>query len=136
MARKGLFNLPKVEEVKNVDDKYTKKTAIPQYVPSDKKPDIGELIDTDKYRELCQNINKSKLSEEEKQFLRLAASRHIVFNYAKIADYYAHSDKEMQKLMEDSALVIIDIDDAIADGYVRLSNTITNIMNESGEHTK
>lgn len=131
MARKGLFDLPK-QEVTSVDEKYSKKTAIPQYVPSDTKPVIEELIDSDKYRELCQNINKSKLPEEEKQFLRLAASRHIVFNYAKIADYYAHSDKEMQKLMEQSALVIIDMNDAIANGYVRLSKNIEAIMKESG----
>ena len=34
--------------------------------------------------------------------------------------------------MEQSALVIIDIDDAIAGGYVRLSKNIEAIMNQSG----
>ena len=61
----------------------------------------------------------------------MAASRHIVFNYAKIADYYAHADKEMQELMEQSALVILDIDDAIANGYVKLSKDIEKLISES-----
>ena len=131
MARKGLFDLPK-SEVTSVDEKYSKKIQIPQYLPSDNKPLLTDLIDTTKYKEFCDNINKSNLPDEEKQFLRLAASRHIVFNYAKIADYYAHSDKEMQKLMEQSALVIIDMNDAIANGYVRLSKNIEKIMEMSG----
>ena len=82
------------------------------------------------------NIKNSNVSEEEKKFLKLAASRHIVFNYAKIADYYAHASKEMQELMEQSALVILDIDDAIANGYVKLSKDIERILEESGDEVK
>ena len=37
-------------------------------------------------------------------FLKLAASRHIVFYYGKIADYYAKADRDIQELMERSAL--------------------------------
>ena len=61
-----------------------------------------------------------------RQFLRQAAARHTVFDYAKIADYYAHASKEMQELMEDSALVIIDFGKAIEKGYIRLSDEIRN----------
>ena len=43
----------------------------------------------------------------------------------KIADYYANSSKEMQELMEKSALVIIDFESAIQLGYVKLNDTIT-----------
>jgi hypothetical protein len=115
-----------------VDDKYTTKVNIPQYLPSSEKPPLEALFDDKKYRELMTAISLSSVSEEEKAFLRLAASRHIVFTYAKIADYYAHSGPEMQKLMEQSALVIIDIDDAIANGYVRLSKNIEKIMKATG----
>lgn len=115
-----------------VDDKYTTKVNIPQYLPSAEKPPLEALFDDKKYRELMTAISLSSVSEEEKAFLRLAASRHIVFTYAKIADYYAHSGPEMQKLMEQSALVIIDIDDAIANGYVRLSKNIEKIMKATG----
>ena len=78
-------------KAKQIDDKYTKKVQIPQYVPNRICPKIDELINTQKYGKLIAHINNSNLPEEEKKFLRLAASRHIVFNYAKIADYYAHT---------------------------------------------
>lgn len=118
------------EEV--ADSKYTGKVAIPQYLPKNEKPSIYSLCDTRKYEKLLSEINQSSLPEDEKQFLRLAAARHIVFNYSKIADYYAHSPKATQEFMEKSALVIIDINDAIANGYVKLSKNIEKIMRETG----
>lgn len=124
-----LFGLAQQEEV---DNKYTTKVAIPQYLPSAECPRIDTLVNQTKYKELLRNINASNVSEEEKAFLRLAATRHLVFTYAKVADYYAHASKEMQELMEQSALVIIDIDDAIANGYVKLSKNIKEIMDKTG----
>ena len=57
----------------------------------------------------------------------MAATRHYVFNYKYIAEYYAQAPKEVQELMEDSALVIIDYEDAIAKGYVELSKTLQEL---------
>ena len=59
-----------------------------------------------------------------KEFLKLAAQRHLVFNYKAIADFYAASEKQVQELMENSALVIIDFDKAIELGYIELSKEI------------
>lgn len=120
-----------------VDKKYTTKVSIPQYLPkADAPTNTYPLYDDRKYKELLQKIHESNVSEEQKSFLRLAAARHIVFNYSKIADYYAHSGKEMQELMEQSALVIIDFNDAIANGYVKLSKNIEKIMQETGRPVK
>ena len=127
----ALFTIPR-ETKENI---YTKKAEIPQYQPSEIAPHIGSLCNIEKYSKLMRDINNASISDEEKQFLRLAASRHIVFNYSKIADYYAHASEEMQNLMEDSALVILDVDDAIAKGYIKLSKDIENIMSTSGEKT-
>ena len=113
---------------RKIDTKYTSKVSAPQYLPSAVKPNIAELCDYTKYSKLLREINDSDIPEDEKKFLRYAATRHIVFNYGKIADYYAHSSKEVQELMEKSALVIIDVDDAIANGYVKLSKDIYNIL--------
>ena len=44
--------------------------------------------------------------------------------HQSIADFYAHSNKEVQDLMEESALVIIDFDKAIENGYVKLSKEL------------
>lgn len=60
----------------------------------------------------------------EKRFLSIAAERHTVFDFRLIADYYAHTNAEMQELMERSALVIIDFDKAIENGYVSLTKNI------------
>lgn len=121
---KGLFET-KISEGSGT---YTNKVGVPQYLPSNKKPQLAELYNASKYSKLMWQINNSTVSEEEKNFLRLAASRHIVFNYSKIADYYAHASKEMQELMEQSALVILDIDDAIANGYVKLSTQLERLL--------
>ena len=116
-----------------LDKKYTSKVSIPQYMPRADAPiNTYPLYNDKKYKELVQKIHKSNVTEEQKAFLTLAATRHIVFNYSKIADYYAHCDKEMQELMEESALVIIDIEDAIANGYVKLSKNIDKIMRATG----
>ena len=124
-----LFDLPEQQDLT-----YTTKVGIPQYLPSQEKPDILSLCDERKVLKLIDEINASNVSAEEKRFLLKAATRHYVFNYSRIADYYAHSSKEMQELMEKSALVLIDFDDAIANGYVELSDFIKNLMESTGKH--
>lgn len=109
---------------------YTRKIEVPQYEPSETKPELSELFDRTKYDELVKDIDDSGLPEGEKEFLRLAASRHIVFNYGKVADYYAHSGNPFQKLAEDSTLVVIDFDDAIQKGFVQLCNDINETYKE------
>ena len=104
--------------------KYSKKIDSPIYEPKHRKPHILELCDKTKATRLRQEIEQSGLSPDEKNFLLDAVTRHYVFNYEKIADYYAHSNKEMQHLMERSALVIIDFEKAIEYGYVRLCEEI------------
>lgn len=126
-----LFNIKK----KEIDKKYSRKISPPQYLPSSRCPKLYELCDCSKYVELLRNINMSDVSDDIKEFLRLGAARHIVFNYSKIADFYAHASADVQELMEESALVIIDMDDAIANGYVRLSENIKRIMQDTGQKT-
>ena len=112
----------------NADNPYTAKINTPIYEPKGEKPEIKELYDDTKTADLIAQIKASKLSEKEKQFLLLAASRHVVFDYAKIANFYAHSEVECQELMENSALVIIDFDKAILNGFVKLTNEINNMF--------
>nr|DAE72264.1 MAG TPA: hypothetical protein [Caudoviricetes sp.] len=113
------------------DTKYSRSTSIPQYEIKGDKPLIQELYNNKKVIELLRHIKESNVSAEEKQFLTIAAYRHYVFNYDKIAEYYPHASKEMQELMEESALVIIDIDNAIKNGYVKYSKRIQQIIEDS-----
>lgn len=112
------------------DNNYTAKINIPQYEMHGLCPNVLELCNMNKYYELIWKIDRSNISEEQKKFLKLAATRHLQFNYSLIAEYYAHQDKEMQELMEDSALVIIDFNDAIAKGYTLLMDKFSNIEEE------
>jgi hypothetical protein len=108
------------------DQKYSTKIEAPIYEPKNIKPHILELCDKSKTNRLIREIEQSSLTIEEKKFLIDAAQRHSVFNYERIADYYAHSSKEMQHFMERSALVIIDFEKAIEYGYVKLCDEIRN----------
>jgi hypothetical protein len=116
------------------EQKYSSKIEAPIYEPKNLKPHILELCDKSKTHRIINEIEQSSLSNDEKFFLIDAARRHNVFNYEKIADYYAHSSKEMQTLMERSGLVIIDFDKAIEYGYVKLCDEIRKqYLEEYGE---
>lgn len=110
------------------DDKYTLKVKIPQYEITGECPEISDMLDSSKADELIQEVEAADIQEEVREFLIQAARRHNVFNYRNIAEYYAHAEPEVQKLFEKSALVIIDVNDAIANGYVQLATDITDIM--------
>ena len=116
------------------EKKYSSKIDTPIYEIKNAKPHILELVNKEKTHRLIREIDKSNLSYEEKNFLIDAAKRHNVFNYEKIAEYYAHSSAEMQNLMERSALVIIDFEKAIQLGYVKLCDEIrTQYLEEYGD---
>ena len=118
-------------EEKSKENPYTTKTNIPQYEITGEKPDILELVDDEKANALIEEIKKSKVTKKEKDFLIQAAQRHLAFNYKKIAEYYANASEEMQELMEKSALVIIDFENAIAYGYAQLSATLEEMRVEN-----
>lgn len=106
------------------DKTYTKKINAPVYEPSQEVVSVEELCDTRRTDELIRRIDEQEIDEQVKEFLRRAAQRHTVFNFRRIADYYSNATKEIQELMEESALVIIDFDKAIENGYVLLSRAI------------
>lgn len=109
-----------------IETQYTSKINIPNYVPRNQITHIQELFDNMKTIRLIVEIQKSNIRDDEKMFLTEASKRHTVFNYEKIADYYAQATPEMQKLMERSALVIIDFNKAYENGYVKLAHDVAN----------
>lgn len=113
-----------------LEDNYTKKVTIPIYEPKGEKPNIKELFDTKKFLILKEEIEKQEISSDEKEFLILAATRHIIFNYRNIAEYYAQSSSEIQTLFEKSALVIIDFEKAIENQFIKLTQEISDEYNK------
>jgi hypothetical protein len=108
----------------DAEQKYSTTVAAPVYEPSHNRPHLLALCDSTKTQRLIRQVDASDLPEAEKEFLRAAAWRHTVFHYERIADYYAHATPAMQRMMEDSALVIIDFDSAIERGFVQLCDGI------------
>ena len=117
-----------VEEIEDVGNRFSTETKIPQYNVENINVTYKDIIDCSKYNALVDEIEAKDISDDEKKFLELAATRHIRFNYRKIAEFYVKSSKEVQELMEKSALVFIDFDDAIANGYVKLSSQISEAI--------
>lgn len=111
---------------KDIEDEspYSRKIEAPIYVPSGPCPEISDLINEVKTKTLKAEIEKANIPANVKEFLSKAADRHTVFDFSKIANYYAHAPADVQDLMEKSALIIIDFDKAIEYGFVKLTEAI------------
>lgn len=111
----------------SIDGNYSRKIKAPIYEIKGDKPAIKELYDDSKARDLIAQIDQSDIPDDVADFLRHAARRHTVFNFGKIAEFYAHADSDTQDLMEQSALIIIDFNKAIECGFVKLSEEIAKL---------
>lgn len=127
------FGFDSLGEIIEHENPYTQKTDIPQYNVTGEHVTLDELYRDSKTKELIDEIEEADIDEKIKDFLKMAAYRHVIFNYQRIAEYYANADPDVQELMEKSALVIIDIDDAIRYGYTRLKEGISDLMADDGE---
>jgi len=112
------------------DEAYVQTVDTPIYEPSGPQPEVAELSDRSTADELLREIRDAGLPEEVEGFLLDAAERHVAFNFQRIANYYAHAPADVQALMERSALVVIDYDQAIENGFVRLKEDIDAAFHE------
>jgi hypothetical protein len=113
-----------------IDGKYTRKVESPVYEPTGPAPPLSELMDTTKTDELVAQIKAQDLPPELSRFMISAAQRHTVFRYDKVANFYAHADAPLQRLMENSALIVIDYDKAVEDGFVKLNEEVSSLFAE------
>lgn len=121
----GLFS--EIEGDGESESPYTRKIEAPIYKPTGEKPSIESLVDKTKARSLVAEIRAASLPADVEAFLVDAATRHSVFNFERIAEFYCHSDEVVQNLMEKSACVIIDFDKAIENGYVALGDSLAEL---------
>jgi hypothetical protein len=125
----------------NEKDNYSRKVEAPIYEPQmDEPPPVTDLFDTKKTAQLLSGIaaaeRAGELPDGVATFLRLAAHRHTVFEYEKVAEFYAHASQTVKHLMEDSALVIIDFDRAIENGFIQLSAEVLQQITADEEAAK
>lgn len=134
MDKFGVTLMKELEQMETErKERYNRKIDIPQYQIKGTKPEMFELVDKMKHNQLMNEIEDYDITDEEKAFLRLSSARHLAFNYSNVAEYYAHATADMQRAMESHALVIIDFDDAIKNGYVKLTNSIQELIGEERE---
>lgn len=116
---------------------YSKNLGHLQYVPTSRENISPErCYNTAKCDSLIKEIEEKNIPDAIKKMLKLAATRHIVFNYQMLAEFYAQADKEVQELMEKSGLVIIDFEDALRNGFVKLTETLKELKDESENISK
>lgn len=133
-GRYGMAELAKlVEEAQETADKgkYSRKVEAPIYSVKGKCPSVEELYDRKKAFELLEQIREAEgLPQDVIYFLEYAAMRHVRINFEKVAEFYAHAEPKVQELMEASALVIIDFDKAIENGFAVLVKDLLAAMDE------
>lgn len=78
------------------------------YEPRGFKPEIKELMDLQEYNKKIAYIESLQLDNDFKEFLKLSATRFILFQFDRIADYFASSNKDIQEAMKELILVILD----------------------------
>jgi hypothetical protein len=115
------------ETVADDDETYTAKIVAPIYEPKGECPDVKELFDSRKTSQLINEIESASIPSEIATFLKIAAERHTSFNFRNIAEFYCHSSREVQDLMERSGLVIIDFNKAIECGFVHMTDRLGRI---------
>ena len=109
------------------DSNYSRKIEAPTYEPTGEEPAIADCVDTEAVKRLLAEIDRSEVSEEQKTMLRICAYRHARINFENMAEYYAHQGEEMQSLMESNALVVIDYDKALQNGFVEMTKRLLEL---------
>lgn len=114
------------------EQKYTPKVGALIYEPTGPCPSLSECYDRTRTEQLISDIDATEdIPEDVRAFLRSAAERHTAFRFDRIAEYYAHAPAHVQRLMEDSFLVIVDIDRAIELGYAKLTSDLLDLVSIS-----
>jgi hypothetical protein len=119
------------EGSEDLENPYTHKIEPPVYEPRGECPSFDQLIERTRYRSLVQQIRSADLDDEVEDFLLMAATRHLRFDYEQVAEFYCHATPEVQRLMEESALVIIDFDRAVELGYVTAAQKLRDLASEA-----
>lgn len=122
------------ESSRKEDPNYARQVEPPVYTPQmPEPPHLSELVDVGKMTALIDAINSEPIPDDLKEFLRVAAARHARFDYQAIAEYYAHASAPIQKLFEESALVIVDFESAIERGFAQLVGALAETFDRDAE---
>lgn len=113
---------PQGDTTPDLRDDYSPKVGEVIYEPKETKHRPADLFT----RESRFDAEISAINDEQiREMLRARASFFSTFNYAKIADYYAYQATQEEKaLFEKLALVILDRDGLIENGFAEIINAV------------
>lgn len=84
----------------------------------------------DYFSKITEIESDTQLSDDEKQFLKLCATRLLVPKYSKIADYYTTASLSVKEWLEKLHMVIVDYDKAIQNGYFTFFDKYDEMIKE------
>lgn len=103
------------------DNNYSRKIEAPDYEPTGRNVQVSELYDESKTQRLIAEINAMKVNAEIKKMLVAGAQRFTRFDFRNVAEWYSQQEDESVKaMMRKMAMVIVDFDEAVENGFVRL----------------
>lgn len=113
----------KVVDAEKIDI-YNLKNAEITYEPNDNRWDVKDLYNFND--DLLKSIDKIK-NEELREMLKVRLCWLAEFRYDRIADYYCNqATKEEQEIFEKLALVLLDKDQMIQNGYSELMEYVVD----------
>lgn len=119
------WDFPMDKMAKKVAD-YSRKIESPIYQPTGMKiEDARSLYDDSEVKEIEQLIKDTELPDDVREMLMKSAQRFRRFDFGRVAEYYSQcKDEATRRLMERTAMVIVDFGRAIEHGFVELCEEI------------
>jgi len=127
----NLFETPEVKR------RYSPSMYYPIFDPSTDgvHHQMFELARTGRYKEALRAIDEAKdISDEEREFFKLAAARFIEFNFTAIAEQYCVSSPAARELYEKLALVYVSTTQAISNALIECDNAFREYVDEANRH--
>lgn len=122
------LDIPSFEVDDNeVDIKDLFDIELPFYTPSEIQPDINELANLDKTKQLIEKIDTLEVDNKLKEILKIRASFFTDFNFQKIADYFHKENPKVQEIFKDLGLVILAPKEALERGFINLKENIEDL---------
>lgn len=100
-----------------------------------KRHQLFEMVNTKRYNEALRAIDEVKdITDEEREFFKLAAARFIEFNFTAIAEQYCVSSPSARRLYEKLTLVYVSTTEAISNTLIECDNAFREYVDEANRH--
>lgn len=131
LQEENLFETPEQKR------RYSPSMYFPIFDPAvdGKQHQLFEMVNTKRYNEALRAIDEVKdITDEEREFFKLAATRFIKFNFTSIAEQYCVSSPQARALFEKLALVYVSTTQAIANALIDCDNGFREYIDEANRH--